>query len=70
MAQTVAPLGPHFRRAMQSDAQPAAEPSDKPKKRVEMDGGMIRGQGQEQIRSQLSNPQAHCFFTDTGMAWW
>ena len=69
MAQTVAPLGPPFRRAMQSDAQPAAEPSDKSKKGV-VETGDDSGQGQEQIRSQLLNPDAHCFFTDTGMAWW
>lgn len=70
-SKAVAPMGLNFRRAMQSDAQPAAEPSAKPKKRV--DGrGMIGGRtGQEQIKSQLSNPPAPCFlriFADTG--WW
>lgn len=64
----VAPMGLNFRRAMQSDAQPAAEPFAKPKKKSIDGRGMIGGRtGQEQIKtkSQLSNPPAPCF-TDTG----
>ena len=43
-SKAVAPMGLNFRRAMQSDAQPAAEPSAKPEKKSIDGRGMDRGQ--------------------------